>query len=353
MLFSITLDSVSGHLGRVKKVNEQYEKEKYRRTKTNMRFYGCMYPCAFFIRGGYLVALARIGVPVFLMISGYFYKEETANSQIRRIMVLLLSTNLLYFLWLHFYSVISGKNPNFSLTAISVVRFVFFNESPFAGHLWYLGAILYTRVVYLLVGGKKWRKALYYFTPFLLLGDLILGKYSLLFLHREFPYIIVRNWLFVGIPYFTIGLLMNENNFRIGIWGIPVFSLTTFIERWLLETSGMNAARDHYISTTFLAVAVFSFALEYKGKVGSRIEKAGRVCSTGIYIVHPIFITCYAYIIRRFELETIWGYIAPVIVFTTSLAFVTVFHWISMNVKSKRCFVKLVNCLRRMNKHKQ
>lgn len=31
------------------------------------------------IGGGYSVALCRIGVPIFLMISGYFYKKEIAK----------------------------------------------------------------------------------------------------------------------------------------------------------------------------------------------------------------------------------------------------------------------------------
>ena len=51
----------------------------------------------------------------------------------------------------------------------------------------------------------KIEKCLVFAAPFLLMGDLILGKYSVLLLGREFPYILVRNFLFVGIPYFCIG----------------------------------------------------------------------------------------------------------------------------------------------------
>ena len=138
-------------------------------------------------------------------------------------------SNVLYLVWTCFYALLSGNS--LTITPNVIIDFLVFNESPLGGHLWYLGAILYTLISVRMVQSFGNIKHLYYLIPILLLGDLILGKYAILILGREFPYIIARNWLFVGIPFFSIGMLMREKKFRIGWWGIPVFALTTILER--------------------------------------------------------------------------------------------------------------------------
>ena len=275
------------------------------------------------IGGGYSVALCRIGVPIFLMISGYFYRKEKAVGQIKKIGILFIEANLLYIAWSLLYGTVSGNYPSVGIKA--VLKFFFLNVSPFGGHLWYLGAILYVLIVVYVVDKTGVRRTLYCLTPILLLIDLVLGKYSLLIFGRELPYILVRNWLFTGIPFFAIGMLMREKpRFRIYWWGIPVFMVTTILERYLLVANDLNATRDQYISTTFLAIAVFGFALEYRGKVSEKIARLGQECSTWIYIIHPIFITCYGFVVRRIGLESIWDYIGTVVVFLTSLIFVKI-----------------------------
>lgn len=272
------------------------------------------------IGGGYYVALTRIGVPIFLMISGYFYKQDQTKRQIKKIAILFLEANIMYFLWNLIYGLLSGNNLVINLK--SLVKFVLLNESPFSGHLWYLGAILYTLIIVYLLDKIGCKKIMYWITPVLLIGDLIIGKYSILIFGREFPYIVVRNWLFVGIPYFSIGMLMQDERFRIGKWGIPVFALTTVLERYLLVSNGLNATRDQYISTTFLAIAVFSFALDYQGNVSDTVAKIGRDYSTWIYIIHPIFITCFGYVVSKIGLQYVWWFVGPIVVFLVSLMFV-------------------------------
>lgn len=102
------------------------------------------------------------------------------------------------------YSNFTGKN---------ILKFLALNESPLARHLWYLGAILYVLVIVLLVDKLNCRKLLYYLITVLLIADLVFGKYSLFILHREFPYIIVRNFLCVRIPYFCIGNFIREKRY--------------------------------------------------------------------------------------------------------------------------------------------
>ena len=134
------------------------------------------------------------------MISGYFYNMDNTKRKIRKIAILLIEANLLYCVWNIIYGLFSENVLEINLE--SLVKFVLLNESPFSGHLWYLGAILYTLIVGYLLEKIGLKKLMYWSIPELLMGDLILGKYSLLIFDREFPYVLVRNWLFVGIPFF-------------------------------------------------------------------------------------------------------------------------------------------------------
>ena len=69
-------------------------------------------------------------------------------------------------------------------------------------------------------------------------------------------------------------------------------------------------------------LAVFSFALDYKGKVNESIEKIGKDYSTWIYIIHPIFITIFTWLMSKIGAQQVWGYIGPIVIFVVSLMFV-------------------------------
>lgn len=256
------------------------------------------------------------------MISGCFYNKEHAMNQIKKLAILFAEVNMLYCVWSGFYGFISGTFPVINVN--SLLKFLLLNESPFSGHLWYLGAVLYTQITVYIVEKLRWKKVLHWITPVLLIVDILLGKYSILLFGREFDYFIVRNWIFVGIPFFSIGMFLRDTKYRIGWWGIPVFILTTILERYLLVTSGLNATRDQYISTIFLSIAVFSVALEYKGHINDRMAKAGREYSAWLYIVHPIFITCLTFVVCKMGMQHIWRYIGSFVIFIVSLIFVAV-----------------------------
>lgn len=204
------------------------------------------------------------------------------------------------FLCLECYTRYSQKRQHNILCAGSfygknLLKFFLLNESPLAGHLWYLGAILYVLVIVLLADKFNCRKTLYYLTPVLLIADLVLGKYSLLIFHQEFPYIVVRNFLCVGIPYFCIGNLIREKissekwNKKVLRALIVVFATTSLAERFALLNAGLNATRDHYLSTTFLSICLFVYALK-SNWCNKRVSVIGRKYSTWLYIIHPILL---------------------------------------------------------------
>ncbi|MGN0498768.1 MAG: acyltransferase family protein [Acutalibacteraceae bacterium] len=296
--------------------------------------------------GQYFTALSRIAVPIFFMITGFFYhntiKNNKVKSQIKKIAVLVLWTNLLFFLWSILKTILTGADIiNYLKTTVTIkalLKFIFLNETPFGAHLWYLSAILYVLIIVAVFDKIKGRKILYIISPLLLIGDLLLGKYSLLLFGREFPYIIVRNFLFVGIPYFLLGTLIFKNREKlvavlknkkvIMLFLIMLFSITTFLEHYFLVSNDVNSTRDHYISTTFLAVAVFLFFMVSEGQfriLGNKISQIGKNYSMLIYIFHPIFITILLKIVERLGLTNEYMIIQPIIVFFVTLAAVALY----------------------------
>ena len=282
--------------------------------------------------GQYFKALTRIGVPVFFMITGFFYSDAASPRQIKKLLKLILMGNGIYLVWKLIRAALKGKTADFltkTFTLKNIEKFLLLNESHLQSHLWYLGAILYVVVIVTVL--IKWkgafgRRILYLITPFLLLGDLLLGKYSLLLFHQEFPYIFVRNWLFVGLPYFAIGMWLNDKKIQIGRWKliglIVLTTMTTLLERYLLVSSGLNSRRDHYLSTTFLAIAVFLFFLEHVGNTDSIISRIGRDDSTWIYILHPIMIVVCGAAAEKTGAAGIYKDIRPIIVFAVTTALV-------------------------------
>lgn len=214
------------------------------------------------VAGEYFTSLTRIAVPIFFMITGYYYcdtvKRKRELVQIKKILILIGEANLLYFVWKCFYATATGMRiANYlaeTFTVKNLLKFILFNDSPLSGHLWYLGAILYVLIITAVAKKLKITKVLYWLTPVLLIMDLVLGKYSLVLFNCEFPYILVRNFLFVGIPYFCIGQMIREGvgqktNKNTTALLIFIFSLTTCMERFILVSADMNPTRDHYIST--------------------------------------------------------------------------------------------------------
>ena len=282
------------------------------------------------------------------MITGYFYSDTVARHkekhQIKKIGGLIIEANMIFFIWNIALNVLRRENIVAYIRSIftgkKIIEFLALNESPLAGHLWYLGAILYVLVIVLLVDKPNCRKLLYYLTPVLLIADLAFGKYSLLIFHQEFPYILVRNFLCVGIPYFCIGNLIREKrcsekwNRKMLQVLIVVFTITSLAERFVLVSAGLNATRDHYLSTTFLAICLFVYALKSNWH-NKELTVIGRKYSTWLYIIHPIFITVFSIVTGKLGIKSIYRCVAPIVVYCATLVFLIILQKVKMEIKSK------------------
>lgn len=284
----------------------------------------------------YFVVLTRIAVPIFFMLSGFFYNRAVASRQIKKLLLLLVSANTIYLVWKLGIAIAKDELSLWigkTFTIKNIAKFLILNDNPIQSHLWYLGAALYVTFIITVMsrflGDDKCKTLLYIVTPILLIGDLVLGKYSLLIFHRELPYIIVRNWLFVGIPYFTIGIWIQDHIkhiLRLRYWMlvaiIMIASLTTILEKYLLVLNNADAARDHYLSTTILAISVFLLFLLYVNTEDNCISRIGRNDSTWVYILHPIVIPLFDALVRNCGIDKIYDYTRPFIIYIVTIVIV-------------------------------
>lgn len=299
--------------------------------------------------GSVITALARIAVPIFFMISGYYYadivKKGTQYNQIKKIAILTINANLIFLIWTYISAVFKNESLHSLTTSLfttkNLLKFLFLNDSPFAEHLWYLSAFLCVLLIVLIADKAKCRKVLYCLIPFLLIGDLLLGNYSLVIFKFQLPLTIVRNFCFVGIPYFCLGCLLRKHHTRLKnisnyvlISAIVFFSATTIFEKGVLNSMHIISPREHYLSTTFLAIALFIYAIKvpFKGSFVTNIAALiGKKYSTWLYIIHPIIIACLAKIV---QCEEIYSWVAPIIVYILTVAFLHIIELV------KRFFIK-------------
>ena len=163
----------------------------------------------------YILPLTRCAVPCFLIISGYLIftndslkLEAHLKKSIKKMIQILVWSTLLFAVVKFLFAF---KNNDFSfLNLNALAKFILLNENPFGFHLWYIGAYLYTLIIVFFSVKCDKLKYIWWSVPFLLLLDLCLGKYSLILWHKEFSFILVRNFLCVGIPYFSIGMLLRQ-----------------------------------------------------------------------------------------------------------------------------------------------
>ncbi len=291
-------------------------------------------------------AVARFAVPVFFMISGYFFTIGSRQSKlksIKKVLVLTVASNILYFVYRLALALLSHNVSGFlasSFSPESVLNFFVFNESPFGGHLWFLSALLYTMIIAFFLSRFKLNRVLVIIViAALLICDLIFGRYSVALMGAEFPVIYVRNFIFVGIPYFFIGGMfcsVQPGNLRCGnallIALTVLFTAGSLFEKNILEILNIASSREHYLSTTFLAITVFALALKNPASDSTGfwafLANLGRRYSLAIYIIHPIFRDVIGGITGRLgtTVENAYFCVAPVVVFFASLVFAVIYY---------------------------
>lgn len=297
--------------------------------------------------GKYIVGLARIAVPLFLMITGYFYhcsSLEKKRQQLIHISKLFVYGQAIYLAFELFLSCIIPSRDFWGyFTWKNLMLFLFVNEPhPDSAHLWYLLALIYVLCIsyycdnYISVNAKS------VFCSVMIACSIILGTYSKAIIGKALPELLIRNFLFIGFPYFFLGEVFYEKRLKfeklmqksiaIKAVGISIV-LCSLLEIYIVSRLWPEVDGTVYITTPLLAVFVFAAFIFKKGK-SKILLKIGRDYSTVVYIVHLMVYLFQGMVFKRlgaYNISMIW---APVICFLNSLLLAVVCDWIKNTHKA-------------------
>ena len=95
------------------------------------------------------------------------------------------------------------------------------------------------------------------------------------------------------------------------------------MEKAFLLDLGKSPMREHYLSTTFLAICLFMFVLSFKNVHSSKISQLGERESLYIYVFHPLFVMTLPMFIKRMPnlMDTCYQYAAPLLVLAVTILF--------------------------------
>ena len=150
----------------------------------------------------------------------------------------------------------------------------------------------------------------------------------------DLPVYYLRNFLFVGIPYFSLGVLFKKNsnalisNKYLYLVCFLIFVLTSYIERDIITFFNVQTSRNHYISTTFLAISLFLFFVSAKIDTPRSLIRMGQTDTLYLYIYHPIILTCSAVITLKLGIYEAYSYITPLCCLVFTVLLIKVFRFL-------------------------
>ena len=250
----------------------------------------------------YLIIIARSAVPMFFILSGYFISglsNDNIKKRIKKSVKLLIISNLMFAIWaiISNYHNLRYEFISQTFNIKNIFEFILLNNSIYRGHLWFIGALLYCQILYYLE--KKLLKDMNYKIRIMLIILLL----TLLVIFSEVLNIdniqIYRNFLFLGVPYYYIGILVKEKNISCKLaWLIPIIIVFNIMEVVVLRHIGKDYLLEHYIFTIPLSIVTIISAISCKHEIKDNIfSKIGKECSLYIYLNHVIVID----IIQKFE----------------------------------------------------
>lgn len=292
------------------------------------------------------VSFSRIAVPLFFMITGYYYPVMTKNGiwrHVKKIIFWTLAATLFYFLWNVIQSFTGECTGGLAdkFTFKSIACWVLLNETPVSGHLWYFYALLYIFVILYIT--EKWHRQtwLYRLLPLLLIFNYYQSYGSLLY---------YRNFLFTGLPYVLLGCLFrmhgkkllsrfpSNRNLLLGFFALCA---CLALELYVYGLIGVSVYRDHYLFTLPMVVCVFAWTLRNpRFGEGTYMAFVGKSYSAFIYMLHPFIIFCFSWVSSRYLDNLFLGgwslNLRPFIVFGLTLMAVIVLKMLCMVLFAKR-----------------
>ena len=321
-----------------------------------LRFVACLcvvlLHCPFPGKLGLLVkSLSSFAVPFFFMVSGFFLwradkqaERQAAVRQIRKLLLIFLvsyAVCLLPELFLQRHGLAGFFKSNYSPRAL--LHLVLLNDTGAMTHLWFLPALCYVYGIYYLFsrcsfyGKKRFLAAcIAMLAPcYILQGVASLGVVT--WLAPAF----YRNFLFVGLPYFSLGYLLARRGGRKGAICSPVIPAAWVVLSVLLILGEfwLWGQKAFHVGTAPLSVSLFLLVLALPNARYPRLLVwIGARLSLYIYVIHWWMRYIEWQLITALGLEsTVYMYVSPIALFLWCTLISCGLFWIS------RKFTKLRN----------
>ena len=263
-------------------------------------------------------AVSRIAVPYFFALSGRFLlrdgNEDTAKIREksgRYLVKILKITGIVYAVYfvfslvVHIYlgdSISEWLISKYSLQ--EALWFVLFNSGTYVydsvfvfDHMWFLFALIYAiGLIYIFAGVlRKWYKWLIAMLLFLLyFGEALQTYYPI----RPFgisitTWYVMRNWLFVGLPFVLIGILLSDiirekKEKIVKHKNIYILMITGGIAMSVAETF-VFGKKEVYVGSLIAVIGIFLLS-ECEAGSGKYLYKIGKKSSNVIYYYHVLVI---------------------------------------------------------------
>lgn len=258
--------------------------------------------------------ISNSAVPCFFMISGYCLFSDKLSARClksakKTIKILLWST--CFYTPVLFFEISTGR-MEFPSIGEQLFNILVLNDIPVSSHLWYLAAYVYVLYIVFFLNEHNKLNLLYIIIPALWIFDIIGGMGGV-------KTIYLRNFLFIGIPCFTVGMLIKkykmEHFFRVRtlLSIIVLLCVLCNIETRLYESTHQT------ISTSLLSIPLLLLFLSTDDSHYNGVLKYFRQNdSLYIYIFHPAVLLIMSQVNKL--LPSVWQdymypYLSPFIVF--------------------------------------
>ena len=314
------------------------------------------------VPGDICEALARFGVPMFFTISGRYLltHSEADASAIRKTVVPkiinIAKTTLFVLFFYTVYSLWYCLDAGYSFTdwvsekynAFEFSRLILFNSGKFIydfsyayDHIWFLLALLYVYILVYIFAGKvrKWALPLtFILLAFLFFGEMLQSYYPI----RPFGisvsvWYVIRNWLFVGIPFTMLGVWFGDN-------GRDIILLQSASVDIIIIIAGMVftvveyfiwGSREVYLGSVILVIGALYLAESIYVTKKNILSFIGENLSASVYYMHVFVISFLGWIIDHtadfLYANAIFMYLRPIIVIAVTLVISLLMYFISCN----------------------
>lgn len=249
------------------------------------------------LTGDIVDALARFAVPVFFMISGYFAYSNSIEKLISKMKNIIKIYFLGAVIYICFYGILALYDVGIKgamwycilyFNPMSIVKFIVFNVPRSSEHLWFLVALIYVYGLHYFFVKWKIKDCVYLWIGVVLLAIHLLLGVGLSSIGIVIPPCVIRNFLFMGYPFYCIGMLIRKNEdlvhkkitYKRAMILILIGVIETVISYFIC------GGNELYIGSVLVAVALLIISLKTKEiQINEKIIKLSQT-STGIYLIH-------------------------------------------------------------------